>query len=177
MKELIDTALAYWESEELNCHPGDIPKEMITSKTEDDWNYWKAIESKVTDEEIKELEEYLNVTFPPTYVELLKYKHFIELQIGEVSVLPHPSFGWRASITDAVFGGYPRELLIDKGYMPFANYSDWGLWCFGLKEKNEVGEYPIYQWDHERPEEFVKVADDLASGLHQQWENRTTYED
>ncbi|QDU97048.1 SMI1/KNR4 family protein [Lignipirellula cremea] len=177
MKNLIDNALDYWEASKLNCHPGDVPSDMLTGETEDDWSFWNAIESKVTTDEIHDLEKHLGVTFPPSYKELLQHRHFIELQIGEVSFFSHPSSGWRASITDAVFGGYPRALLIDKGYMPFANYSDWGLWCFGLNEPNQDGEFPIYQWDHECAEDFVRVANDLQTGLQEQWDNRHSGEE
>ena len=176
MKDLIDKALDYWEKEKLNCHPGNVPTDMQTGDTDDDWIYWKAPESKVTGEEIRALEEYLGVSFPPSYKELLQHRHFIELQIGEVSFFSHPSTGWKASITGAVFGEHPREPMIDKGYFPFAIYSDWGLWCFGLNEAKADGECPIFEWDHERAEDFVKVADDLQTGLQEQWKNRHTNE-
>jgi hypothetical protein len=58
----------------------------------------------------------------------------------------------------------------DKGYLPFANYSDWGLWCFSLNERNEQNECPVYLWDHERPDDFEFVADNLEAALKKELE-------
>lgn len=168
---LIDEAIALAEQSDLNCHPGKVPLNMRTGRTEDDWVYWMAIPSTANDLELREVEERLGTSFSPQYREVLQYKHFIELQIGEVSFFRHPSDSWKEVLFKNVFGGYPKELLIEKGYLPFADYSDWGLWCFAVNEANESGEYPIYLWDHERPEEFKLVADDLASGLQCEREN------
>ena len=148
---LVDQSLAHWESKKLNCIPGAVPEAMRTGEIQDDWKYWRAINSTVTDQDIEEMQRLLGVRISKQYQELLRHKHFIELQIGEVSIFPHPVEGWKSRITKAVFGGYPKELLIEKGYLPFADYSDWGLLCFRVTEQNADGEYPVYRWDHEKP--------------------------
>lgn len=162
---LIDESLADCESRKLNCHPGTVPDAMQTGEIRDDWKYWRAIESTVTDQDIQDMERLLQVRISPQYQELLRHKHFIELQIGEISIFPHPVGTWKSSITQAVFGGYPKELLIQRGYLPFADYSDWGLLCFQVTEANADGEYAVYRWDHDRPEEFEFFAPDLRSAL------------
>jgi SMI1-KNR4 cell-wall len=162
---LIDQSLSDWESKKLNCHPGAVPEAMQTGEVQDDWKYWRALESTVTDQDIKDMEHLLGVHLSRQYEELLRHKHFIELQIGEASIFSHPVGTWKSSITKAVFGGYPKELLIEKGYLPFADYSDWGLLCFRVTEHDSAGESPIYRWDHERPEEFEFFAPDLRSAL------------
>ena len=172
IKDLLDDALAHWEGLNLNCHPGHIPANMRTGETQDEWTFWTAIPSTVTDADIAGLDDEWAIKISPQYREVLQHRHFIELQIGEVSLFPHPSDGWMEAIRKRVFGGYPKELLIERGFLPFADFSDWGLWCFGLNEPNEAGEHPIYLWDHDRPEEFQRVADDLASGLKEQAENQ-----
>ena len=53
-----------------------------------------------------------------------------------------------------IFNEYPRELLLDKGKIPFANWSDWGLLCFDTNNKHTNNEYPIVLWDHEMFDEF-----------------------
>jgi hypothetical protein len=168
---LIDECLTIAESHDALCLPGDLPDEMKTGRKEDDWEYWKPINSSVTDEDIEELEKQLNFTFSPQYRSLLKHKHFLELYIGEVSLLSHPIGDWKEVILKSAYKGYPREYLIDKGYFPFADFSDWGLWCFKIDEVNESGEYPIYLWDHDRPLEYKKVAGDIYSGLLEQKNN------
>jgi hypothetical protein len=170
LTKIIDEALEDWIAKDLNCFPSDIPENMATGKSSNDWNYWKPINSTVTDDEIKNLEKILGVNFPEQYKVLLKYNHFIELYIGEVGFFSHPSIGWRASIENNVLKGYPREHLLDKGYLPFANYSDWGLWCFSLNERNEQNECPVYLWDHERPDDFEFVADNLEAALKKELE-------
>lgn len=165
---IVDQSLADWESKKLNCHPGVVPEAMRTGEVQDDWKYWRAINSTVTDQDIEEMERLLGVRICKQYQELLRHKHFIELQIGEVSIFSHPVGTWKASITKAVFRGYPKELLIGKGYLPFADYSDWGLLCFRVTERNADAEYPVYRWDHERPEKFEFFAPDLRSALERE---------
>ena len=168
IKRLIDESLADWEARKLNCLPVDVPESMQTGETEDDWKFWRAIDSTVTEEDLEEIEELLGVKPSPQYRELLQHKPFMEVQIGEASIFPHPEGTWKASISEAVFGGYPKELLIEKGYLPFANYSDWGLLCFGIASPESNGEYPVFRWDHERPEEFEMFASDLRSALERE---------
>ncbi len=165
---LIDQSLAEWERKKLNCTPGAIPEAMRTGEVQDDWQYWRAINSTVTDEDIQEMERLLGVRISKQYQEILRHKHFIELQIGEASIFPHPVEGWKSHITKAVFAGYPKELLIEKGYLPFADYSDWGLLCFRVTAPNADEEYPVYQWDHERPEKFEYFAADLRAALERE---------
>lgn len=163
--KIIDEALDELMANDLNCRPVKIPQNMATGKSHDDWNYWKPIESTVTNQEIEELEDILGVKFPDQYKELLKYKHFIELYVGEVDFFSHPSSNWRTSIADGVLNGYPKKFLLDKGYLPFANYSDWGLWCFDINERDEQNECPVYLWDHEVVENFEYVAVNLQTAL------------
>jgi hypothetical protein len=160
--------LAYWYCNTLNCLPGKIPEPMRTGETQDDWSYWRALASTVSEDDITDMERVLRVRLSPQYKELLRHKHFMEVQIGEVSIFAHPIGTWKRSITDGVFSGYPKELLIEKGYLPFAKYSDWGLLCFHITEPNADGEYPVYRWDHERSEEFQYFAPDLRSALERE---------
>lgn len=83
----------------------------------------------------------------------------------DVGFFAHPSTGWQNSIKKQIFNGWPYEQLFGKGYLPFADYSDWGLWCFATQEKNDDGEYPVYLWDHELPDTFDFVSATLHSAL------------
>tara|TARA_R110001583_G_scaffold127391_2_gene278990 strand:- start:430 stop:669 length:240 start_codon:yes stop_codon:yes gene_type:complete len=53
-----------------------------------------------------------------------------------------------------IFNGYPSEDLIEKGRIPFANWSDWGLLCFDTTADCKNNNYPIVLWDHEVYDEF-----------------------
>ena len=169
LEQLIDKSLDIWVSNRVNCLPVIPPDDMAMNEKaeDDDWYFWKPIFSKVTNQEIAELEKYTQISFPEQYKRILKHKHFLELCIGEARLTPHPSFGWQNCITDMIFS-YPKELFSDLGYFPFATYSDWGLWCFKLDEKSAENEYPVYLWDHERSEQFEFVAQDLERALIQE---------
>jgi hypothetical protein len=169
IKEIIDSSLDYWMKEEINSFPGDVPDDMRTGIVEDDWVYWKPTNSNVTDDEITAFEEDLGFKLPMELVLIIKYKHFIELHIGEVEIFPMPSHGWQLSISKGIYNSWPSKFLIDKGYLPFAMYSDWGLWCFNLNDKHEDGIYPIYLWDHEDAENFQFVAPTLKLALNNEY--------
>jgi hypothetical protein len=163
--EIIDHSLDRWVREKLNCLPQPIPQDMATGEKEDDWRYWVPIRSAVSSPQLAELEQELGVRFSPQYRLLLQHKHFMELHVGEVGFFQHPSTGWQAILKAQIFDGWPHELLLGKGFFPFAEYSDWGLWCFSVREEASSGEYPVYLWDHDRPDEFKFVAATLEDGL------------
>ncbi|WP_106918056.1 SMI1/KNR4 family protein [Chryseobacterium aurantiacum] len=103
----------------------------------------------MTDTELQEFEEETGFVFPDDFKIFLKHKHFYELQISEVSFCPLPINSWRASLREMMFDTYPRKFLFDKGYVPFAVYSDWGLLCFDTHNNNAV-----VRWDHEDVDSF-----------------------
>jgi len=84
----------------------------------------------------------------------LKHKHFYELHIYEASFCRHPINTWKSKIIDMVFDGYPTEDLIEKGYIPFADWSDWGVLCFDTNRNQNDKNYPVVLWDHERADEY-----------------------
>ena len=69
---------------------------------------------------------------------------------------------WSNKIREACFNPYQRNYIYDKGLLPFADYSDWGATCFNLNERQQNGEYEIVIWDHERPNDWEHLADDLV---------------
>ena len=156
MEKLIDKYLDELVAIGLNQLPGEIVPEMADPNQDEkeEWRVWLPIQSRVTDDEIKEFELRLGHALPETYKRFLKYKHFYELEIGECSFCEHPSGNWRASLSEMIFDGYPREFLIDKGRIPFANWSDWGLLCFDSTVEHPKNDYPIVLWDHEISDEF-----------------------
>ena len=170
IEEIIDSCLEYWVSKQLNSIPGDVPENMQTGDTSDDWVYWKPINSTVTSADINKFESTLGFKLPAELVQILKHRHFVELHVGEVEIFSMPSSGWQLSISQGIYDSWPSELLIEKGYLPFATYSDWGLWCFNLNESKEDGTYPIYLWDHEDAERFQFVSPTLKDALNKELE-------
>jgi hypothetical protein len=155
IKDIIDTYLKNWVDIELNKHPGQIETDMSdpSQDKKEEWRIWFPIDSKVTDYEIEEIEVQIGYKLPDDYKTFLKHKYFYELHISEVSFCRHPVNTWRAKLIEVIFDGYPTEYLIEKGYIPFADWSDWGLLCFDTNRSKEDNNYPIVLWDHETANE------------------------
>lgn len=156
MEQIIDKYLQELIDIELNRLPGQIVVEMAdpNQDTSEEWRIWNPIQSRVTDDEIEEFESRLGYILPDSYKRFLRHKHFYELQINECSFCAHPAGIWRAALSEMIFNGYPREFLIDKGRIPFANWSDWGLLCFDITAEHTNNDYPIVLWGHDEFDEF-----------------------
>jgi hypothetical protein len=152
--EIVDTYLKDAIDSGVNKLPGVIAPEMQdpSAMGDSEWKTWMPINSKATDKEIAELEVAIGHKLPVDYIFFLKYKHFCELYIGEARMCRHPVNTWQASLNEMIFNGNPREFLIDKGFIPFADMSDWGLLCFDTNRGYLTANYPIVLWDHESPD-------------------------
>jgi hypothetical protein len=163
---IIDKHLQGWIEKGLNALPGKTEPEMTNPNHPIDgegWQRWYPIDSTVTDSEIEDLENQLNYRLPKSYKIFLKHKHFCELYISEAHFSGQEIRKWRRHLVDMAFDGYPREFLIDKGYIPFAVWSDWGVLCFDTNIKNMDNEYPIVCWDHEHRDDF----DPFSTNFHE----------
>jgi hypothetical protein len=132
-------------------HP-DMPEEMIdkTRKGNKDWIPWKAVPSRVTNEDIKELENRIGLKYPDLYVEFLKYRHFYELNnLKEITFHRHCIRDWKQELVNMYFHSWKPDQIIGEGYIPFANYSDWGIICFDTNTTADRSRYPIVMIDHE----------------------------
>lgn len=156
MEKIIDKYLDKLVAIELNRLPSEIVPEMADPNQDqnEEWRIWNPIQSLVVDNEIEEFEARLGHKLPESYKRFLKHKHFYELLIGECSFCEHPAGVWRASLSEMIFDGYPQEYLIDKGIIPFASWSDWGLLCFDTTTEHQNNDYQIVLWDHEFFDEF-----------------------
>ena len=163
IKEIIDKYLDKSLSKGSNQLPGKIEKEMtdINQDLSKEWKIWLPINSTVSDEDIREIEGKIKHKLPKDYKIFLKHKHFYNLQISEVSFCSHPINIWKNKLLENIFNGYPNEYLIDKGYIPFADWSDWGLLCFNTNLNKNDNNYPIVLWDHEIPDEAWKHYNDF----------------
>lgn len=163
IKKIIDSHLKKLIDNGLNTLPINVEIEMSDQNQDknEEWKTWFPIDSKVTDIQIEEIENRIGHKFPNDYKTFLKHKHFYELQISEASFCEHPVNKWRASLTEMIYGGYPTEFLIEKGYIPFINWSDWGLLCFDTNKNSGDCNYPIVLWDHEMAEEFEEKSKDF----------------
>jgi SMI1-KNR4 cell-wall len=149
---IIDKYLQQWVNKGLNILPIRTIESEMCDPEQDltiEWKRWLPVKSKVTDTEIADIENDIGYKLPDSYKIFLKHKHFYELNIFDVSFSSHIINCWQNSLRKLIFEGYPRELLIDKGFVPFAMYSDWGLLCFNTAKKGKGNEYEIVLWDHD----------------------------
>jgi len=120
-------------------HPS-IPIEMINSqvKQKGDWIPWNTMESKVTDYDISELEKKINSKFPKSYKDFLKYKHFYRLErLNGIEFYPHCPRDWKNNLETQYFEYGEPEMIIEKGYIPFAHYEDGGVACLDTNKMSE----------------------------------------
>ncbi len=143
----------------------EIPSDMIdeTKPIKEDEGEkelaWKAIRSTVTDLEIENIENKIGHKYPESYKHFLKYKHFIELvNLSSVWFFEHSSDKWKDELINRMFDGWPKEDILDRGLIPFADYEDWGLTCFNTNKRNSNGEYEICIWDHEQSDSEEYLA-------------------
>src|SRR5687767_12127678 len=144
-KEIIDKHLQKFINLELNMIVGKVEVEMAdpAQPINEEWQTWFPLQSKVSDSEIIELENRIGYKLPESYIEFLKYKHFYELHIAECSFYRHPVNKWKDSLLKNIYNTWPTEYMIDKGRIPFADWSDWGALCFDTTAKCENFNYPI----------------------------------
>ncbi len=119
--------------------------------SEEEWRTWFPIDSKITDDQILALEDKIGHKLSIDYILFLKHKHFYELQISEATFCKHPINSWNKDLVKMIFNGYPKEYLIDRGLIPFADWSDWGHLCFDTNAGSSDNNYPIFIWDHDMP--------------------------
>lgn len=156
MEKIIDKYLEEIISKDLNKLPGKIEKEMVDPNQDNnkEWKKWLPIPSTVTETDLVEYENKIGYKLPDSYKRFLKHNHFYELWIAECSFFSHPIHSWKSELYKMIFKGFPKEFLIDKGRIPFADWSDWGMLCFDTTAECENHDYPIFLWDHEISDEF-----------------------
>lgn len=169
ISQIIDKYLNRLIKVGLNCWPIDVEDEMKTQPEEKgfDMDYWKPIPSSVTENDLISLEKQIGYPLPSSYKDFLQYKHFYELVIDQCSIYSHPIRHWKNNILEEIFNGYPREELIDKGLIPFANWSDWSLVCFDTNTSNNDNNYPVIIWDDRQSPKTFLIAEDFESFIIQ----------
>lgn len=150
MKEVVDKYFDFMKT--LNgCFSNEaaVLKEMIDESRESKFEgtiVWKAIGSTITEEELKKLEKLFEKILPESYKLFLKYRHYIELQIGEVSFYRSVP---NSIVRDAKrrLEGYYKE-LVSRGYIPIAELVDYGVLCFDTTSEKTM-DYPLVRFDIE----------------------------
>ncbi|MBV7531378.1 SMI1/KNR4 family protein [Chitinophaga sp. sic0106] len=165
IQEIIDFYLQACIEAGSNIQYGKIESEMagpIQDSTKE-YQIWLPIKSEITEDELQQFEEELGYKLPKDYKAFLQHKHFYELYISEASFCEHPVNKWSSYLKKMIFDGWPHEYLVDKGYIHFADWSDWGALCFDTNSKTEAYDYPVVLWDHDRPLEIQEISQNFNS--------------
>lgn len=147
-----------------------VPNAMINDTKEPKFKgtvFWNAISSTIHDEEINQLEYYFGHQLPETYISFLKYRHYIELVLGEDSV------AFFRNIPGQLVQDVKREVqnnfvyLKERSFIPFATLSDYGVLCFDANQSDSK-DYPVVSFEHEDGyEDAVPYAKNFESMFYE----------
>jgi SMI1 / KNR4 family (SUKH-1) len=167
IKTIVDLHLKKLGDVGLHVVPIDVAPEMRAPDLDQEEEYqgWKPIESKVSDEDIVAFEALIGYPLPEDYKTFLQHKHFYELHIHEISFCSHPIHSWKSCFEDLLFNGWPREFHLDRGYIPFADWSDYASLCFDTNRGKIDHNYPIISIWFENPEQVNDEFEDFYTLL------------
>ena len=67
--------------------------------------------------------------------------------LNQVNFFPNLPQALTSVYAEEISEFYPG--LVERNYLPFARYSDWGVQCFDANIQKDGNEYPIVTFDHE----------------------------
>jgi hypothetical protein len=165
IKKIINKHLDNWVDKELNILPTTIESDMVDPlHMPDTWNKWLPVECQISDDELNSLEKTIGAPLPEDYKTFLKHKHFYELHIDEAIFYKHPKSTWKDCLSRMMLQKYPPQHLINKGYIPFVKWSDWGVLCFDTN-RNYNTDYPIVLWESEIPDIYHRAYENFFEFL------------
>jgi hypothetical protein len=152
-QQFVEAAVNWLRRQGLMTFPGVAPEmNDATKKSSGKWSTWKPVKSTVTDEDLNDLEEFLELKFPPVYRQFLKTSHFYGLTEHGVDFGRHPIDNWRDVLTDLYSAASP-EHTVAVGLIPFAREcfaADSGYVCFDTRARANDGDCPVVYWDRSR---------------------------
>jgi len=122
-----------------------------------DWCHWKPLKAEISEADFENYEKQTGIKLPASYKTFLGYKFFIDLNFGHEVIFFKHTKNWINENLESI-NQWGTEFTTDKGLLPFADYSDWGLICFDANIPYEENEYNICYIDHEdmdTPKEYV----------------------
>lgn len=167
MQDSIDNATLQGKSVKIYVTQPEHTDYMVDIICEND-SVWKAIDNRISDEDIADFEGKLNIVLPLSYKTYLKYKHFYEMFWDlDVFLYPKPVHSWSKILIDNNEG--MQEEILGKGYFAIGRYSDYGVIALKLTD-NENKEGEIVLFDYETSETEV-LAHDFIEFLNQILQN------
>ena len=167
MQDSIDNATLQGKSVKIYVTQPEHTDYMVDIICEND-SVWKAIDNRISDEDIADFEGKLNIVLPLSYKTYLKYKHFYEMFWDlDVFLYPKPVHSWSKILIDN--NEEMQEEILGKGYFAIGRYSDYGVIALKLTD-NENKEGEVVLFDYETPEKEV-LAPNFVEFLNQILQN------
>ncbi len=154
VKQYVDNSLKWLDEHGFMQLPTkEMPEDMFDEARYNGGEYrpWKAPTSTVKDKDLDRLETRIGLLYPIYYRELLKYRHFYELNdsVNYITFFRHASDTWEHTLIDKYYNSWEPDVLIKRGYLIFGNYQDWGIMCFDTNNWNaKKRDCPIIMIDH-----------------------------
>ena len=159
--ELVDKHFQRLYSLGLMKHPVVPPAMAAGTEDEEGWISWKTVPSKVTKDEIAQLESEIGYKLPKLFNDLLRYKYYLELDFGWIRFFPFPSDQGIHAVKNWLVSKSQQYGLLRRGHMIFASSSDdEAYYCFSIT-KNELSkdaieqDYPVIFWDPTKAAEKI----------------------
>jgi hypothetical protein len=128
-----------------------IPASMLNGQVEDDpdWSYWLPLKSAITTTELAALASFWQHPLPASYTFFLQQRYFMEMSLGgyRIGFFEHLPGSLELSFRKKIEEEY--DGLLERHYLPFARFSDFGVLCFDATQNSANNEYPVVMLDHE----------------------------
>lgn len=149
IRMLVDERLAEMNSCGLMKNPV-VPTEMAAGPADDEgWIPWKAIPSTITPDEVTDLQERIGYKLPTLFVELILYKHFMELAFDNIRFIPLPANEGIRAVQTWVQEQSEALGWLQNGIIIFAfSTDDESYYCFNamqpMQDENSLAlDYPV----------------------------------
>ena len=97
----------------------NVPKSMAEKDKGDGWFTWHPVVSSVDDKEIEEIERKYGIKLPSVYIDFIKNKQFLDIQVGGYTL-----FGVNENNTlEKLLKIFP-ENVVSLGYIPLGQIND-----------------------------------------------------
>ena len=153
IRRLVDKRLEDMNASGLKKAP-DVPPDMaIGPRDQAGWIPWRAIPSTITPQQIATLQIDIGYRLPSLFVDLLLYKHFLELDCDGIKFLPLPSHEGINAVRKWIETESKYFNLLKQGYVIFAlSQDDEAYYCFMLNYPQQIQgttsiDYPVVRWN------------------------------
>lgn len=132
-----------------------VPMDMRNGEVDEEgWIGWRIVDSTITLEQIKVIEQQYQFEYPELYRQFLLAYHYVELQFknikegssykGDCAFIEMPRLATGEGLSEVISLIENWHPMLLAGYLPFAVGEDeQGPICFDLRNPSKQGDYPV----------------------------------